>query len=213
MIGRYNNITRQKLIIMPKEKENQESNQKKAKEGSTLLFAGLNMISFAEDDINALCDLFSVLASDKRLAILKTTVFDSATRLKDLANELGRRNSAQIAIHAKKLHDSGFLRKEGTSLRDSREYIPTIPEVTYIFLRLALIYTKILQSRRTELKLEKLKEVAETAKETFETSPIQATTVKLSRIPAQYEESIKLAHTAFQKLVKQFTKIINIDEL
>ncbi len=198
---------------MPKEKKYQELNQKKGKEGRTPLFAGLNMNPFTEDDLNALSNLFGVLASDKRLAILKTTVFNSATRLKDLANELGRRNSAQIAIHTKKLHDSGFLRKEGASLRDSREYIPSIPEVTYVFLRLALLYTKILQSRRTELKLEKLKEVAETAKETFETSPIQATAAKLSRIPAQYEESIKLAHTVFQKLVKQFTKIVDIDEL
>jgi hypothetical protein len=198
---------------MSRSREKKELNQKKAKEVNTPLFTGLNMKSFTEDDLNSLNDLFNVLASDKRLAILETTVFNSATRLKDLASKLGGRNSAQIAIHAKKLHDSGFLRKEGASLRDSREYIPTIPEVTYIFLRLSLIYTKILQSRRTELKLEKLKEVAETAKEAFETSPIQATTVKLSRIPAQYEESIKLAHTAFQKLLKQFTKIINLVEL
>jgi len=198
---------------MSKDEEKQELNQKKAKEGNIPSFTELKMKSFTKDDLSALNELFSVLSSDKRIAILKTTVFDRTARLKDLAKKLGGRNSAQIALHAKKLHDSGFLRKEGTSLRDSREYIPTIPEVTYIFLRLALIYTKILQSRRTELKLKKLKEVAETAKETFETSPIQATTAKLSRIPAQYEESIKLAHTAFQKLVTQFTKIVNIDEL
>jgi hypothetical protein len=198
---------------MSKDEEKQELNQKKAKEANIPSFTELKMKSFTEDDLSALNELFSVLSSDKRIAILRTTVFDRTTRLKDLAKKLGGRNSAQIALHAKKLHDSGFLRKEGTSLRDSREYIPTIPEVTYIFLRLALIYTKILQSKRTELKLEQLKEVAETAKETFETSPIQATTAKLSRIPAQYEESIKLAHTAFQKLVKQFTKTININEL
>jgi len=198
---------------MSKDEEKQELNLKKATKSNIPSFTELEMKSFTEDDLNTLNELFSVLSSDKRLAILRTTVFDRTTRLKDLAKKLGGRNSAQIALHAKKLHDSGFLRKEGTSLRDSREYIPTIPEVTYIFLRLALIYTKILQSRRTELKLAKLKEVAETAKETFETSPIQATTAKLSRIPAQYEESIKLAHTTFQKLVKQFIKIINIDEL
>jgi hypothetical protein len=198
---------------MSKDKEKQESNQKMTKENNNPLFAELQMKSLAEDDLNDLNDLFGVLASTKRLAILKTTVFDSRTRLKDLANELGGGNSAQIALHAKKLHDSGFLRKEGASLRDSRAYIPTIPELTYIFLRLALLYSKILQSRRAEIQLEKLKEVAEAAKETFETSPIHATTAKLSGIPAQYENSLKLAHAAFQKLVRQFAKIVDVTEL
>lgn len=191
----------------------QELNQKKANEGDNPPFTELNMESFTKDDLTALNDLFNVLASDKRLDMLKTIIFDTTTRLKDIANKLGERNSAQVALHAKKLYDVGLLKKEGASLRDSREYLPTIPEETYIFLRLSLLYAKILRSRKAELELEKLKEVAEAANETLAISPIRVTASKLSRIPAQYETSLKLAHEVFQKLVNQFTKIVDIDEI
>ena len=198
---------------MSKSVKKQELNQKKAKKGDNSSFTGLSMDSLTKDDLTALNDLFSVLASDKRLDMLKTILFDTTTRLKDIANKLGEKNSAQVALHAKKLYDVGLLKKEGASLRDSREYLPTIPEETNIFLRLSLLYAKILQSRKVELELEKLKEVAETANETLSISPIRMTASKLSRIPAQYEASLKLAHEVFKKLVNQFKKIVDVNEI
>ncbi len=198
---------------MSKDKKKKKFIQKTEKEGSSSSFIGLKVESFTKEDLDTLNDLFSILASDKRLSILDTTISDSATRLKDIAKEFGLKSSAQVALHAKKLLDAGLLIKKGESLRDSREYLPTIPEETYIFLRLALIYTKILQSRKVELELEQLKDVAEAAHEKLLTSPIRTTTAKLSRIPAQYEESIKLAQENSQKLSKKFTKIINVKKI
>jgi hypothetical protein len=145
--------------------------------------------------------------------MVKTIIFDTTTRLKDIAKKLGEKNSAQVALHAKKLYNVGLLKKEGASLRDSREYLPTIPEETYIFLRLSLLYTQILRSRKAELELEKLNDVAETANETLAISPMRITASKLSWIPAQYETSLKLAHEVFQKLVNQFKKIIDVNEI
>jgi len=198
---------------MSKDKKKKEIKDKKEKEGSSSSFIGLKIESFTKEDLTILNDLFSILASDKRLSMLDTTISDNATRLKDIANEFGLKSSAQVALHAKKLLEAGLLIKKGASLRDSREYLPTIPEETYIFLRLALIYTKILQSRKAELELEELKDAAEVAHEKLLTSPIRTTTAKLSRIPAQYEESLKLAQENFQKLSKKFTKIINVKKI
>jgi hypothetical protein len=198
---------------MSKNVKKQELSQKKANEGGNPSFTGLNMESFTKEDLIALNDLFSVLASDKRLDMVKTIIFDTTTRLKDIAKKLGEKNSAQVALHAKKLYNVGLLKKEGASLRDSREYLPTIPEETYIFLRLSLLYTQILRSRKAELELEKLNDVAETANETLAISPMRITASKLSWIPAQYETSLKLAHEVFQKLVNQFKKIIDVNEI
>ena len=184
-----------------------------AKKEKKSLFTGLDITSFTEDDVRLLTDLFSVLANDKRLDILKTTIGDQITRLKDLAKQLGEKNSAQIALHAKKLYDAGLLKKEGASLRDSREYVPTIAEETYIFLRIALKYAQILNSRRTELELAQLKANAEAASERLADSPILAGTISFSEIPTQYEDSLNLAHDTFEDLVTQFAKLINIKEL
>ncbi|MFX1519128.1 MAG: hypothetical protein ACFFCD_04335 [Promethearchaeota archaeon] len=184
-----------------------------AKEEKKSLFTGLDITSFTEDDVRLLTDLFSVLANDKRLDILKTTIADQVTRLKDLAKELGEKNSAQIALHAKKLYEAGLLKKEGLSLRDSREYVPTIAEETYIFLRIALKYAQIVNSRRTELELAQLKANAEAASERLAESPILAGTISFSDIAPQYEDSLNLARETFNDLVAQFAKLINIKEL
>ncbi|MFX1518701.1 MAG: hypothetical protein ACFFCD_02090 [Promethearchaeota archaeon] len=198
---------------MSNDKESRESNQKKTNDASSPSFTGLKMASFTNEDLNVLYDLFSVLASDKRLDILKATISDSNTRLKDIANEFGLKSSSQVALHAKKLLDAGLLIKKGESLKDSREYLPAILEETYIFLRLALMYVKLLKSRKAELELEKLKEVTETAHEKLSTSSIRTTTAKLSRIPAQYEASLNLARENSQKMAKKFAEIVNVTEI
>lgn len=182
----------------------------------------ISISNFSADDVQILTNLFSVLANDKRLDILKTTITEkeededtgeskSITRLKDLAKRLGEKNSAQIALHAKKLHDAGLLKKEGASLRDSREYVPTIAKETYIFLRIALKYAQILNSRRTELELEQIKELSQPSEHLAKSQIVSA--VAFSDISAQWEDSLKLAHEEFKELVSQFSKMINVDEI
>lgn len=200
---------------MSRERKKRKTVKKDAKmtKEEKSLFSGLDISTFTKDEMRLLTDLFGVLANNKRLDILKTTISDKITRLKDLAKQLGEKNSAQIALHAKKLHDAGLLKKEGASLRDSREYVPTIADETYIFLRIALKYAQILQSRQTELELAKLKANAEAASERLADSPILSPTISFSDIPTQYNESLQLAHDTFEDLVTKFAKMINIKEL
>ncbi len=183
------------------------------KKGKKSQPTGISIANFSEDDVRILTNLFSVLANEKRLDILKTTIAEDITRLKDLAKELGEKNSAQIALHAKKLFDAGLLKKEGASLRDSREYVPTIVDETYVFLRIALKYAQILNSRRTELELQQLKANAEAASERLAESPILAGTVSFSDISTKYDDSLKLAHEEFLDLVSKFAKMVNLKEI
>jgi len=183
------------------------------KKGKKSQSTGISISNFSEDDVRILTSLFSVLANEKRLDILKTTIAEDITRLKDLAKELGEKNSAQIALHAKKLFDAGLLKKEGASLRDSREYVPTIVDETYVFLRIALKYAQIVNSRRTELELQQLKANAEAASERLADSPILAGTVSFSDMSAQWDDPLKLAHEEFKDLVSQFSKMINVKEI
>ena len=183
------------------------------KKGKKSQPTGISTSNFSEDDVRILTSLFSVLANEKRLDILKTTIAEDITRLKDLAKELGEKNSAQIALHAKKLFDAGLLKKEGASLRDSREYVPTIIDETYVFLRIALKYAQIVNSRRTELELQKLKANAEAASERLAESPAIAGTVSFSDDLIKYDDSIKLAHNEFLDLVSQFSKMVNLKEI
>ena len=200
---------------MSRERKKRKTVKKDAKmtKEEKSLFSGLDISTFTKYEMRLLTDLFSVLANNKRLDILRTTISDKITRLKDLAKQLGEKNSAQIALHAKKLHDAGLLKKEGASLRDSRKYVPTIADETYIFLRIALKYAQILQSRQTELELAKLKANAEAASERLADSPILSPTISFSDIPTQYNESLQLAHDTFEDLVTKFAKMINIKEL
>ena len=200
---------------MSRERKKRKTVKKDAKmtKEEKSLFSGLDISTFTKDEMRLLTDLFGVLANNKRLDILRTTISDKITRLKDLAKQLGEKNSAQIALHAKKLHDAGLLKKEGASLRDSREYVPTIADETYIFLRIALKYAQILQSRQTELELAKLKANAEAASKRLADSPILSPTISFSDIPTQYNESLQLAHDTFEDLVTKFAKMINIKEL
>jgi len=200
---------------MSRERKKRKTVKKDAKmtKEEKSLFSGLDISTFTKYEMRLLTDLFGVLANNKRLDILRTTIYDKITRLKDLAKQLGEKNSAQIALHAKKLHDAGLLKKEGASLRDSRKYVPTIADETYIFLRIALKYAQILQSRQTELELAKLKANAEAASERLADSPILSPTISFSDIPTQYNESLQLAHDTFEDLVTKFAKMINIKEL
>jgi len=200
---------------MSRERKKRKTVKKDAKmtKEEKSLFSGLDISTFTKYEMRLLTDLFGVLANNKRLDILRATISDKITRLKDLAKQLGEKNSAQIALHAKKLHDAGLLKKEGASLRDSREYVPTIADETYIFLRIALKYAQILQSRQTELELAKLKANAEAASERLADSPILSPTISFSDIPTQYNESLQLAHDTFEDLVTKFAKMINIKEL
>ncbi|WP_287586841.1 hypothetical protein [Candidatus Borrarchaeum sp.] len=183
------------------------------KKGKKSQPTGISISNFSDDDVRILTSLFSVLANEKRLDILKTTIAEDITRLKDLATELGEKNSAQIALHAKKLFDAGLLKKEGASLRDSREYVPTIIDETYVFLRIALKYAQILNSRRTELELQQLKANAEAANKTLAESPALAGTVSFSDISTKFDDSLELAHEEFNNLVSQFSKMINLKEI
>jgi DNA-binding transcriptional ArsR family regulator len=183
------------------------------KKGKKSKPTGINILNFTEDDVRILTNLFSVLANEKRLDILKTTIAEDITRLKDLAKELGEKNSAQIALHAKKLFDAGLLKKEGASLRDSREYVPTIIDETYIFLRVALKYAQILNARQTELELEHLKANAEAASERLAGSPTISGTVSFSDDLIKYNDSIKLAREEYKDLVSKFSKMINVTEI
>lgn len=200
---------------MSRERKKRKTVKKDAKmtKEEKSLFSGLDISTFTKYEMRLLTDLFGVLANNKRLDILRTTISDKITRLKDLAKQLGEKNSAQIALHAKKLHDAGLLKKEGASLRDSRKYVPTIADETYIFLRIALKYAQILQSRQTELELAKLKANAEAASKRLADSPILSPTISFSDIPTQYNESLQLAHDTFEDLVTKFAKMINIKEL
>ena len=190
-----------------------DKGKRTVKEEETTLFKELEIKGFTEAEVKLLTDLFSVLANDKRLDILRTTIAENVTRLKDLAKELGEKNSAQIALHAKKLYDAGLLKKEGKSLKETSEYVPTIAKETYVFLRIALIYARMLQSRQTELELERLKVNAEAASERLAESPILASTLSFSEIPTQYDESLRVAHKSFGELVSLFAKIVNTKEL
>ncbi len=176
------------------------------------LFKDLKMSGFSEEEIEALSGLFSVLANDKRLDILEAAIVNKTTRLKDLADELGEKNSAQIALHAKKLHDAGLLKKEGASLRDSRAYVPTIAKETYAFLKLASRYAAIVNACLTELQLGELKTNAELAEHRIASSPLAAV-VSFSELPTQYEAPLNAARELFRKSVKDFAKLINITEL
>ena len=200
-----------------KKRKTVKKDKEMAKKEEKSLFTGLEISKFTKDELRILTELFNVLSNDKRLDILRATISDQVTRLKDLAKQLGETSSAQIALHAKKLHDAGLLKKEGASLRDSREYVPTIAEETYIFLRIALKYAQILQSKQTELELQQLKANSEAASERLADrladSPILAPTLSFSDIPAQIDEPLQLAHAAFNDLVTKFAKMINIKEL
>jgi len=166
---------------------------------------------FSSEDLKILEDVFTILSNLKRLDILHRILYSNGYyQLKQLADDMGEKSSSQIALHIRKLHHAGFLAKMGVS-KKNRQYGPMCPEVTLIFLRVAILFCRIIKARQIEMELEVLKAGAE---ETSGRISLSSLGDEITfGFPIEYDIGLKSARESFQSIKRQFMNVINIEVL